>query len=379
MFTIEEGRSPLIEALQKLNAKPAIAVCKDTEVAMPTPRFFEDLLLTTHIARSTEGFAFLPYDNMYRVSSLLQGANEAWRQDKLPVVAVCAFPQSHIPFQRQTGIQADFVDEFLKDLSVSQRIVASSGESSAYVIRHQQNTVHRYDETILPAHANLVIHKPRAMAPEQLTALFQYVASVQGKVILCDDRHALANAHPELKDFIDGSLSQALTREFMTAFDPKELSADARKLPSLSSLARSIPNGKSLHGDVASSADPTPTNNYLVYHSRTGDPGKFPDDYMLVAKVDAIDAYCAFLDTVHFGRPWTENPGVASLTDKPRSTQPGDIICHNDIIRRVGSPTFASIERIEQAAALSQQLNHDLPNLESEEPEPDKTHLKMKF
>lgn len=62
-------------------------------------------------------------------------------------------------------------------------------------------------------------------------------------------------------------------------------------------------------------------------------PTLWPDDYHLAARVQAIasptdpqalDHTFALTNTID--RPWTLNPGVECLTDKPRSTSVGDVL-----------------------------------------------------
>jgi hypothetical protein len=340
--------SPLINALHKLNEYPAIAICKETPVPMPTSRFVTNHLLATHVVRSTEGFEFIPDESTYQTHAILRSANEAWRHDKLPALAVCAFSKSPDPLREATGIPARTVDQFLRDLQSAHRMIPALGAGPAYIIRHFHSPSDKRDEVILPAHANLVVCEPRGINPNQLTALFEYVASVRGKIILCDDRRELATYHPELTDAVEMSLNRAIP----------------------SSLRKDL--------DQPSPSDTAPGRSYLIYHARTEKPAEFPNGYVLVAKVLADNIDRALSRSQNLGAPWSENPDVVAFTHEPRSTRPGDIICHNGKPLRVGAKDFEPVTCLEPSPNRSQNLE-PVPHIpEPDAPQPDRPRRTFK-
>lgn len=301
--------SPLINALHKLNEYPAIAICKESPVPMPTSRFVTNHLLATHIVRSTEGFEFIPDESSYQTYAILRSANEAWRHDKLPALAVSAVSKSPVPLREATGIQARTVDQFLTDLQSAHRMVPALGASPAYIIRHYHSPSDKRDDVILPAHANLVVYQPQAINPQQLTALFESVASVHGKIILCDDRRELANYHPELTDAVERSLNRAIPRSLRKDLAQHESLADDRKLNTTLEKPASVsiapdPNSNSISPryDQPSLSDTAPARSYLIYHARSEKPAEFPNGYVLVAKVQADNIHRALSHSQHLGR-----------------------------------------------------------------------------
>lgn len=377
--------SPLINALHKLNEYPAIAICKETPVPMPTSRFVTNHLLATHIVRSTEGFEFIPDESAYQTYAILRSANEAWRHDKLPALGVCAVSKSPDPLREATGIQARTVDQFLSDLQSAHRMVPALGESPAYIIRHFNGPSDKRDDVVLPAHANLVVYQPQGINPNQLTALFESVASVRGKIILCGDRRELANYHPELTDAVERSLDRAIPRSLRKDLPQHESIADDRKphtkfekSPSVSIAPDPDSHTRSPRNNQPSLSDTAPARSYLIYHARSEKPAEFPNGYVLVAKVQADSVQRALADSQHVGAPWTENPGVVAFTHEPRSTQPGDIICHNGSPQRLGARDFEAVISKELSPNRSQKPEPapDIP--EPDAPQLDRPHRKFK-
>jgi hypothetical protein len=73
------------------------------------------------------------------------------------------------------------------------------------------------------------------------------------------------------------------------------------------------------------------TRPFLVFHAKSDESTLFPHHYTLVARVEAesID-HALFLSQRHTDVPWTQYPGVTPFTDRPRSTQAGDVIIDHD-------------------------------------------------
>jgi hypothetical protein len=368
--------SPLMNALHKLNEYPALAICKETPVPMPTSRFVTNHMLATHIVRSTEGCEFIPDESAYQTYAILRSANEAWRHDKLPALAVCAFSKSPDPLREATGIQARTVDQFLGDLQSAHRMVPALGESPAYIIRHYNGPGDNRDDVVLPAHANLVVYQPQGINPNQLAALFEYVASVQGKIILCDDRRELASYHPELTDAVERSLDRAIPRSLRKDLAPHESLVEKPGTVSIAPGPDS--NSISPRSDQPSFSDTAPARSYLIYHARSEKPAEFPNGYVLVAKVQADNIHRALSHSQNLGGPWTENPGVVAFTRKPRSTQPGDIICHNGTPKRVGATDFEAVTCMEPSRNRSQKPEPAPDCPEPDAPQPDRPRRTFK-
>jgi hypothetical protein len=342
---------------------------------MPTSRFVVNHLLATYAARSKEGFVFVPDESLYQTYAIFRSANTAWQHDKLPVLAVCAFSKSPIPFQRETGIQADTADQFLSDLTLAHRIVPKLGASPAYIVRHNHGSNDQYDDIILPAHANLVVYQPHALSPTQLTRIFDHVANVRGKVILCDDRSAFANSYPELNEAVDRSLSKSIPPELRRNFDLPKPHGDDQNLHIDSEKPYTIPNQLELIPQ--SEAAPTVHNShldrppaqslYVIHHAKSENPAGFPNDYDLAAIIKADNIQCAVALSQHYGFPWPDNPGVVSFIDKPRSTQPGDVIVHDGIAQRFDGNGFQRIEPVISPQPLP---THDpAPSLDAPTPQ----------
>ena len=387
MPTASKKPSELIRALNRLHETPAIAVCDDTPVQMPSTRFVADHCLATYATRSKEGFAFVPAEDesIYRTYATLRSANEAWRRDKLPVLSVCAFSTSPIPFEKRTGIQTDTVDQFLTDLKLAHSIVPTLNANPAYIVRRYHSFGDKYDDVILPAHANLVVYQPHALSPAQLTSLFQHVADVRGKVILCDDRSKLADFYPELTDAVERSLSKALPPELRQAVTPRNPTPDYNNAlqPGISSAhRRAVSDFEGPRSEQLALFDfPSARGPYLVYHAKPGNTAEFPNGYDVVALVRAENIHRALAHTQHFGAPWTENPGVVTLTEKePRSTQPGDVIVHDGVAQRFEGAGFKHIEFAAEALPLHA---HDrAPSFEAARhaaPEPELPRQKIHF
>lgn len=81
------------------------------------------------------------------------------------------------------------------------------------------------------------------------------------------------------------------------------------------------------------------TRPFLVFHAKSDEATLFPDDYALVARVEAdnID-HALFLSQQHAEVSWTQYPGVTPFADKPRSTQVGDVIIDHDVPKRYVGP-----------------------------------------
>jgi hypothetical protein len=381
--------SPLSEAFHRLNETPAISICEDTAVPAPDTKFVVDRCLATYAARAKEGFAFIPDESIWQTYSMLRSANAAWEHDKLPVLAVCALSKSPAPMQRETGIQADTVDQFLSDLTLAHRIVPKLGDSPAYIVRHYPRPHEIHDEVILPAHTNLIVYQPHALSDTQLTKLFEHVASVHGKVILCDDREAFANSHPELTPAVERSLSKAIPRSLRKNIEPPERTpTEVKAQINMDEPAPSL-NQPGLNGDSHAPGNQQPLHfgprpaetPYLIYHAKTTNPAEFPSGYRLVAKVTAKSLPCALANSQDFGAPWTENPGVVTFTDKkPRSTRPGDVIVQDGIAQRFDGNGFKQIEiatKPQPRPSHDRAPSIDAPSLEAPAPKPPRMKIAL--
>ena len=239
---------------------------------------------------------------------------------------------------------------------------------------------------ILPSRANLVIYQPHAIAPKQLTTLFEHVAAVQGKVILCDNREPFAISYPELTDAVTRSLSRAIPQELSKALSPApatkkhkeehvtenshttadQITRDGRPyVPSADALSHfHLPNGR---------------RPYLLYHAVVDKPGDFPDGYKLIAKIQADSVDRALADSPKFGSPSPENQSVVVFRDADRSTQPGDVIVHAGIAHLLGPADFRSLKpqvRPSLEPSITPTPANDV--LEHETPEPAKPCHKIK-
>lgn len=332
-----------MRAFNELYQTPATPVHNDTAIPATRSRFVVDHCLATHIARTTESFAFVPDLNSYQTYSILRSANEAWQHDKLPVLAVCAYSKSPAPFQKETGIQSDTADQFLSDLKFAHRMVPTLGASPAYIIRHYHSPKDKYDDVILPAHANLIVYQPQGLSDTQLTALFEHVANVRGKIILCGDRSDFGNSHSELTEAVERSISKAVP-------------AQLRHL-----------------------VEPSTQSTYLIWQSKTGEPADFPDGYRIVAKVQSDDIYRSLANSHYSGCRWTENPGVETFTRNIRSVQPGDIICHNGDVKCLGVDDVAKIRLLDSHVDRLQKQQFALDHPAPETPEPNRPQRKLKL
>jgi hypothetical protein len=326
-ITNDRGQPDLAEAARPLFESPAPAVRDPNSVPIPTTRFLADHALCKHITQSEKGLVFLPDKDDFNTHAILIAARDAWKQEKLPVLAVCAFSRSPQPFAKATGIQCDTADQFLSDLQFARRIPKTPGEQPSYLIRHVHSPSDVYDDVILPAHANLVVYQPHALSPKQLSTLFEHVANVRGKVILCGDPEQFTELHPQLADHVQESLakwvSPTLTRDpNRSAVDHSPASSIVRPGgPSLGGDRRRPPPGVSPAGDFFDGP-----GSYLVYHSRGKNLTQFPNHFKLVAKVEAKSMEQALARTQHSRSPWPDNRGVTAFMNKPRSTQAGDVI-----------------------------------------------------
>ena len=376
--------SRLIRALHKLDQTSAIGVSDDTTIPVPTTRFVMNHCLATHIARSKESFAFVPDLGPYQTSAILRSANEAWKHEKLPSLAVCAFSKSPVPFQKETGIQADTADQFLSDLKFAHRMVPTLGASPAYIIRHNHAPNDKYDDVILPAHANLIVYEPHALSPDQLATLFEHVANVRGKIILCGDQSELANFHPELTDAVENSISKAVPAKLRHLCEPssshdEKPSAEPRNPIASANGSRPIRDFEPKNEDAVHHENPSPSRkSYLVYHAKTDGAADFPNGYVLVAKVQTDDIFRALSNSHYSASTWTENPGVVAFTHNARSTRPGDIICEHGEVKRLSVEDIAKINLMDSPRDRLQKEKFSSDNPAPETPEPDRPRRKFK-
>jgi hypothetical protein len=383
MATNSTQPSELVQALNKLNETPAIPIRDDTAVPMPTPRFVVNHRLADHIARSKESFAFVPQLDPTQTYSIFQSAKEAWQHDKLPVLAVCGYSKSPFPFQKATGIQADTADQFLSDLNLAHRMVPTLGASPAYIIRHYHSPNDKYDDVILPAHANLIVYEAHALSHIQLATLFEHVANVGGKIILCGDHSEFANFHPELSEAAERSIAQAVPSEWRHLVEPsspaaEELGNSLNLLPS-ENTSPQVGNSEPKHPEQLPLFDLPPSRTpYLIYHSRPGNTAEFPLGFDVVAKVYAENIQSAIASAQNLDAPKTDNPGVVTFTHKPRPTQPGDVICHNDVVKRLEVADFETLKRAERPQNRPEQPKQAPDDLEPEPVEPKRPRPKIK-
>lgn len=90
-----------------------------------------------------------------------------------------------------------------------------------------------------------------------------------------------------------------------------------------------------LRPDTPASDPLANTRPFLVFHANSHESIHFPDDYRLVAKVEAVNInHALFLTKHHAEVPWTQYSGVTPFADTPRSTQVGDVIVDHDVPKR---------------------------------------------
>jgi hypothetical protein len=382
--------SGLPEALKKLNETSAIAVRDTTRIPAPTSHFVVDHCLATHIARSKDSFTFVPDLGSYHSYSIFRSANEAWKHDQLPVLAVCAFSKSPTPFRKETGIQAVMVDQFLSDLKFAHRSVSMPNASPAFIIRHYPSPNEKFDDVILPAHANLIVYEAHGLAPHQLATLFDHVASIRGKIILCGNRSELADYHPVLTKAVERSMSQAVPHELRKALelpDPAQetLPTNHQNPVAPGNSSQGVPDRGSTHLEQLSPGDPSSARSpYFVWHAKTTNPAGFSkDDYDLVAIVDTDSIHSALARTRHFGAPSTENSELLTFSENNReyrSTQPGDVIVHRGIAQLFDGNGFKFIEpEIDKQPLPSHDWAPSLEPARLETPAPEPPRPKIGF
>lgn len=83
---------------------------------------------------------------------------------------------------------------------------------------------------------------------------------------------------------------------------------------------------------------------YLVYHATEQTAPQFPQDYKLVAKVEASSRDGAFTMTQHGAASWTTYRGIAAYDHNPRSSQVGDIILHDEVPMRFDGKGWQTVE-----------------------------------
>lgn len=87
---------------------------------------------------------------------------------------------------------------------------------------------------------------------------------------------------------------------------------------------------------------PAARERRLSYEFGEGDAPHFPEDYILVAKVDGEDLDHAYELTNHIDLPWYGNPGVEVLA-KSRSTSKADVILLDGTAYRVARIGFEAM------------------------------------
>lgn len=381
MSTTPTKPTELIQALDELCRTPATPVRADTAIPPTRSQFVVDNCLATHIARSKESFAFVPGHDAWRTYGILRSAKEAWQHDKLPVLAVCAFSKSPLPFQRETGIQADTADQFLSDLKFAHRMTPTLGADPAYIIRHYHSPNDKYDNVVLPANANLIVYEPHALSPTQLSTLFEHVANVRGKIILCDDRSDLAYFHPELNKAIEISISKAVPARLRHLVEPSKAheekpGTDHGNPVTAENTSEPIHDVTQSHSKEISTGEQVRTlGSYLIYHANSERPTDAPSDYVLVAKVETDDIYRSLANS-RSDASWTENPGVVAFTHNPRATRPGDLICHNGEMKQLNAEDVAKINPMQPPIDHTQKERPAHDNTETSEPDRPRRKLK---
>lgn len=151
--------------------------------------------------------------------------------------------------------------------------------------------------------------------------------------------------------------------------DRVRISNDA--VVSLISLEERLPLPEYLRPDSRETDPLAKTRSFLVFHANSEEARTFPDDYTLVAKVEAQSMDHAVFLSQHTDAQWTANPGVTSFMTRPRSTQSGDVIIDHDVARR-----YVGGKEWRPALTASDRVVHELaPESFTADPEPELREL----
>lgn len=345
--------SPLVRSLEEL--KQCGAAPQKTTVESPAdPDTEPPLDICTHLAASPDKILFLSGANLYHMQDTLRDVNRIWQKEGRPAMAVCAFPDAAASLKHATGIKSVGIDRFLNVAMFAHRVVTSPGTEPRYVVRRTTSTLEKRDYDLIPPRVNLIVHQPHAMAPSQLKSLFDHATGVHGRLILCDNAAKLKLSHPDLYEALKTSLHHELALHPNAEYArPHADSVAARRHSSPIRLSRQSDSNRVIPQHMEQAAlgglgEPRASRAYLVFHSQCTRPAIFPDDYRLVARVDANSLAEAVGRTQHFGKPWPENPGVDCFVKQPRSTQPGDVLIHRDTAHYVDVNGFRPVGMVLQ-------------------------------
>jgi hypothetical protein len=451
-ITVKERPSPLLEAITKLAAIPATELREDICFRLPVTMRIADADLCSYLARNQSSFLFLPDQNTFNTRLILRTTNEAWKQAKLPTVAICPTERSVEEVQRTTGIESVSAERFFSDLSLARPITQTFTGKKSFVIGHDENPSGKFDDIVLPSLANVIAYNAQEFSSQQLASLCEPISQVRGRLILCGDWTAMERAHPDIAQTISDALGYGLpdipvgnnperawelgnkanppnaADEFVplsndsacwvvVANSPTQIGANwvrsihasqkealnavpavfaeewkdyldlhqadwtDRDLPSISaaewrlptppkigdsvrienhaavsliSKHERLPLPEAIRGDTRDTDPLAKRRPFLVFHANSEDSKLFPDDYTLVARINAENIDHALILSQHTGVKWTQYPGVTSFTDKPRSTQAGDVIIDHDLpVRFVGPNRWCPVTTAADQADIS--------------------------
>ena len=325
------NQSELRAAIERLSRFPATAIRDDTHLRLPVTMTIGDADLCTYLARNNNSFLFLPNFATFRTQLILGTTTEAWQQDKLPVLAVCPTVESATALQKATGIESVAADRFFDNLQLAHCVHHTFTNKKSYVIGHDYNPAGRFDHIVLPSRANVVVYEAEAFTGDQLTVLCDRLAEVHGRLVLCGNWNAIDLAHPDIARAISDALGHGLPDESL-GDDPKktwELGTERRKPP-----AKELGQVDSVATAAPEDIPPAQKRSFLVFHAKSDDARFFPNDFKLVAKINANSIDQAVTLSQHDRLPWTENPGVTAFDESPRSTQVGDVVIDHDCPKR---------------------------------------------
>jgi hypothetical protein len=169
-----------------------------------------DADLCAYLARSDRSFLFLPDFDTFRTRLILRTTNDAWKQEKVPTLAVCRTADTAKEVQRTTGIESVAAENFLSDLEMARPVTQTFTRKKNYVIGHDDNPNGRFDEIVLPCHANVILSDAQDFSADEIAALCEPISQVNGRLILCGDWTAIIRSHPDIEELISDTLGHGL-------------------------------------------------------------------------------------------------------------------------------------------------------------------------
>lgn len=202
--------SELLAAITRLSAKPAKTIRDDTRFRLPVTMRIGDADLCTYLARNESSFLFLPDYNSFNTRLILRTTNEAWKQDKLPTIAICPTEEAANQLQKSTAIESVSAGRFFSDLESARPVTQTFTGKKNYVIGHDENPRGKFDDIVLPSLANVVVYDAHVFSAQQLASLCDPISQVRGRLILCGDWTAIERAHPDIARTISDTLGYGL-------------------------------------------------------------------------------------------------------------------------------------------------------------------------